>query len=76
VLKNDGTVWGWGDNRQGELGDGTATNRFLPAQAQGLSGVAAIAIGLYHTLALKSDGTVWTWGNNYWGQLAAGGTTE
>ena len=77
ALKNDGTVWAWGANYYGELGDGTTTQRTTPVQVTGLSGtVVAIAAGSNHSLALKSDGTVWAWGWNYYGQLGDGTTTQ
>ena len=69
ALKTDGTVWSWGRNNFGQLGDNTNTNRLLPVQVQGLSGVSAISAGYYHSLALKNDGTVWAWGYNSYGQL-------
>jgi alpha-tubulin suppressor-like RCC1 family protein len=72
ALKSDGTVWAWGGNYYGELGDGTTTKRSAPVQTQGISGVTALAAGNSHSLALKSDGTVWTWGYNYSGQLGIG----
>ncbi len=68
ALKNDGTVWAWGDNTYGKLGDGTNTTRALPVQVIGsggtgvLSGVVAIAAGANHSVALKGDGSVWAWG--------------
>src|SRR5437763_1373365 len=69
ALKGDGTVWGWGYNGSGELGDGTTTDRATPVQASGLSGVVAIGSGVNHVLAVKADGTVWAWGQNPKGQL-------
>ncbi|MBI4568259.1 MAG: hypothetical protein HY719_07665, partial [Planctomycetes bacterium] len=72
ALKADGTVWAWGSNGNGQLGDGTTTNQSSPGAVPGLSGVAAIAAGANHTVALKSDGTVWTWGINGSGQLGDG----
>jgi alpha-tubulin suppressor-like RCC1 family protein/methionine-rich copper-binding protein CopC len=72
ALKNDGTVWAWGGNTWGELGDGSATDRATPVQAYGLTNVTAIAAGGGHSLALKGDGTVWAWGNNQYGQLGVG----
>lgn len=72
ALKNDGTVWAWGDNGYNQLGDGTTTRRTLPVQVTGINGVVAIAAGSYHSMALKSDGTVWAWGNNTSGQLGNG----
>ena len=72
ALKSDGTVWAWGDNTYGNLGDGTTENRTAPVQVQDLGGVVAIAAGFNHGLALKSDGTVWTWGDNDFGYLGDG----
>ncbi len=65
------TVWAWGDNGAGQLGDGTATAGGAPVQVGGLGGVTAISAGSYHSLALTSDGTVWAWGYNGGGQLGA-----
>lgn len=70
ALKSDGTVWAWGYNGSGELGDNTTQIRYAPVQVLGpggtgyLTGVTAIAAGWYHSLAIKSDGTVWAWGDN------------
>jgi alpha-tubulin suppressor-like RCC1 family protein len=72
ALRNDGTVWGWGYNGTGTLGDGGTTDRFVPVQAIGLAGATAIAAGGYHSAAARSDGTVWAWGTNIQGQLGAG----
>jgi len=52
ALKNDGTVWAWGLNGYGELGDGTYTNRPTPVQVSGLTGVLAIGAGGFHSLAI------------------------
>src|SRR3972149_3045073 len=49
-----GTVWAWGRNDKGQLGDGTATTRPAPVQVGGRSGVTAVAAGAYHSLALRS----------------------
>jgi hypothetical protein len=75
ALKSDGSVWAWGLNTSGQLGDGTTTDRPVPAQISGLSGVVAVAAGANHSIALKSDGSVWTWGANYYGELGDGTTT-
>lgn len=69
ALKSDGTVWAWGRNNQGQLGDGSTTDRHVPVQVSTITGITAIAAGGFHSLALKSDGTVWAWGDNYEGQL-------
>ena len=76
ALKSDGTVWSWGRNYSGELGDGTTVNRYTPVQVSGLSSVNNIAAGYDHCAAVKNDGTVWIWGFNEYGQLAIGTTTN
>jgi alpha-tubulin suppressor-like RCC1 family protein len=72
ALKNDGTVWVWGFNGSGQLGDGTTKSSPLPMKVSGLSDVKAIATGSSHIVALKHDGTVWAWGGNRSGQLGNG----
>ncbi|ADL52995.1 immunoglobulin-like domain-containing protein [Clostridium cellulovorans] len=72
ALKNDGTVWSWGFNQNGHLGDGTTSNSNSPVQVKGLNGITAISAGWAHFVALKSDGTVWTWGVGYSGELGDG----
>jgi uncharacterized repeat protein (TIGR01451 family) len=75
ALRDDGTVWTWGDNSYGQLGDGTTTNRFAPGQVSGLNDVTTFACGQEgHMLAVKSDGTVRTWGENRFGELGDGTT--
>jgi alpha-tubulin suppressor-like RCC1 family protein len=74
ALKSDGTVWAWGQNSSGQLGDNTLTQRLTPVQVSGLTSVQAISAGGSHTVALKSDGTVWTWGSDLFGQLGIGST--
>ncbi|MBI4947188.1 MAG: T9SS type A sorting domain-containing protein [Bacteroidetes bacterium] len=69
ALKSDGTVWSWGNNGWGQLGDNTTTQRNTPVQVSGLTGIVAIAAGRWHSIALKNDGTVWTWGRNMNGEL-------
>lgn len=75
-LKSDGTVWTWGLNRYGQLGDGTTTWQMYPAQVAGIGSVIAVSAGMYFNAVLTSDGTVWTWGDNQYGQLGDGTTTQ
>lgn len=75
ALKDDGTIWSWGKNATGQLGDGTGTQRSSPVHVLdssgigSLSNVTAITAGGFHSLAVKSDGSVWAWGKNVSGQL-------
>jgi alpha-tubulin suppressor-like RCC1 family protein len=71
ALKADGTVWTWGSDEHGELGnDLTSANKPMPVQVTGFShNIVAIAAGSYHCLALDSNGRVWSWGRDGYGQL-------
>jgi hypothetical protein len=69
ALASDGTVWSWGYNFFGQLGDGTSQPRQMPVQVSGLTGVIAIATNWSYSLAMKADGTVWAWGDGATGTL-------
>jgi murein DD-endopeptidase MepM/ murein hydrolase activator NlpD len=70
ALKSDGTVWAWGRNSSGELGNGNTIDSDEPVQVIGPNGegfltdIKAIAAGDKYSLALRNDGTIWTWGDN------------
>jgi hypothetical protein len=80
ALYYDGTVYAWGRNQNGQLGNSTDTDSTTPVAVVGpggtglLSDVATVVTGKNHNLAVKFDGTVWAWGSNSWGQL--GDNTE
>ncbi len=78
ALKSDGTVWAWGRNDRGEVGNGITTTKGMtvPVQVGGLSNVIAVSGGDCHTAALKANDTVWTWGWNINGQLGDNTTTD
>jgi len=78
ALRNDNTVWTWGQNQFGQLGLGTADGvaHPSPAQVPGMIGVVAISAKDLTTVALLSDGTVWTWGANGKGQLGNGSNVD
>lgn len=76
VLKSDGTVWTWGNNSNGQLGNGAEIKDDVPKPVIGLSNVSDISAYGNHTMALKSDGTVWMWGFNNYGELGDGTTVD
>lgn len=67
AIKTDGTLWAWGGNGFGQIGDGTTEHHSIPVKV--MSDVVTVEIGRWHTMALKNDGFLWTWGNNDYGQL-------
>ncbi len=78
ALKADGSVWIWGSNEYGQIGNGSAssTNQLVPVQNTTLANITQIAAGVFHNLALTKSGTVFVWGDNLNGQVgngAAGG---
>ena len=75
ALKSDGTVWAWGYNAHGELGDDTTLNRLYPSQVPGLTGITKIAAGGGAAFAIRADGSVMAWGNNNVGSLGNGTNT-
>ncbi len=74
-IKNDGTLWMWGDNTNGLLGDGTTTGRLAPVQIGSDNDWSKVNTYSNHTVAIKNNGTLWAWGNNNAGQLGDGTTT-
>jgi uncharacterized repeat protein (TIGR01451 family) len=76
AIRTDGTLWGWGENLSGQLGNGTRNSTPTPMQVSGLSNVVSVAGSNGFTLASLSDGTVWAWGFNGYGQLGDGTNTE
>ena len=70
AIKTDGTLWLWGRNSYGQLGDNTAVSKSSPVQTiSGGTNWKLVGCGQYHTAAIKTDGTLWTWGQNNFGQL-------
>ena len=72
ALKNDGTVWAWGSNGSGRLGNGSFTNSLTPVRASNLTGAVDISAGGEHSMALMKDGTIRAWGRNPGGQVSYG----
>ena len=76
ALKSNGTLWAWGNNQVGQLGDGTTTNKATPTQIGSDTNWSAVATGYEHTVGLKSDGTLWGWDLNEDGPLGDGTTAD
>jgi alpha-tubulin suppressor-like RCC1 family protein len=72
AVKSDGTIWAWGLNNSGQLGDATNVQRLTPVQVSGFTGGVAVGAGTAHSFAVKSDGSMWAWGSNSNGQLGNG----
>jgi len=72
-----GAVWCWGQNSNGQLGDGTTTDRLTPVAVSGLPGaIQDVSVGYMHSCAVTSLGAAWCWGYNVYGQLGDGTTTS
>lgn len=76
AIKSDGSLWAWGINNFGQLGDGTLTNSSTLVQIGDQTDWQQIYAGSLFSLAVKTDGTLWGWGNNSLGQLGNGVTTS
>ncbi|MBX7212133.1 MAG: cadherin-like beta sandwich domain-containing protein [Verrucomicrobiaceae bacterium] len=75
-MKTDGTIWTWGLNTNGQIGDGTNTTRTRPGQVGTDTDWKSVVGGTSHVLVLKNNGTLWGWGLNGNGQLGDGTTTQ
>jgi alpha-tubulin suppressor-like RCC1 family protein len=76
AIKNDGTLWGWGWNKDGIVGDNSTTSRSSPRQEATSSTNWKQVTSFGSVLAIKNDGSLWAWGDNGVGQLADGTNTR
>ena len=76
AIKEDGSLWMWGNNIYGQLGDGTTTNSLQPKQVSGMEDVKSVVTEINFTAAIKEDGSLWMWGDNSYSQLGGGTTKE
>jgi alpha-tubulin suppressor-like RCC1 family protein len=74
ALKEDGSLWVWGSNAFGQLGDGTTNTRPTPQIV--LDNVQSMVCGYEYSLAVKTDGSLWAWGYNWFGQLGDGSVKD
>ncbi len=75
ALTSDGTVWAWGDDSEGELGDVRSADAQIPRLIADLTAVRRIAAGSFSAYAIRSEGTAWAWGDNGFGQLGTSSPT-
>ena len=73
-IKSDNTLWCWGTDNSGRLGDGGFSDQYTPVVVAGGATWKAVAAG-YHTCGIKSDNTLWCWGDGTYGQRGDGSTT-
>ena len=84
ATKTDGTLWSWGMNHQGQLGQNNKTNRSSPVQVPGttwpkdptVNRSTMVTSAIYHNDVIKTDSTLWQWGNNQYGQSGQNNTTK
>ena len=72
AIRTDGSLWAWGRNNWGQLGDGTRLQRSTPVQIGMDTNWAYVSAGAFHTVAIRTDGSLWAWGANEFGQLGDG----
>lgn len=73
ALHTNGSVFAWGGNQYGQLGQGNTKSSLAPVAVKGLSSVTEVQAGGFHMAAIRSDRSVWSWGNNSYGQVGVGG---
>ena len=76
AVRTDGTLWAWGDNDQGQLGNSSLTSKNVPTKMGTDNDWETIAVGWGYTVALKTDGSLWAWGYGGLGQIGNGSFTK
>lgn len=77
AIRSDGTMWAWGYNATGQLGDSTTASKSSPVSVVGgFTDWASSSAGVNRSLGIRTGGTLWAWGSNSYGQLGSGNTTS
>lgn len=76
AIRSDGTLWTWGANGTGQLGQGDLVQLAVPTRVPTLTDVAYVHVGYSHMLALGADGKIWAWGSNAFGQVGGAAATQ
>jgi alpha-tubulin suppressor-like RCC1 family protein len=76
AIKTNGSLWAWGNNVSGQLGDGSNVDKIMPILVDSASNWVSISAGASHSIAIKTDGTLWAWGANWNGQIGDGTNTN
>jgi alpha-tubulin suppressor-like RCC1 family protein len=77
AIKNDGSLWAWGNGAKGRLGDGTTVNKCSPVrEVSNSTDWCQVSAGFDHGAAIKTSGQIWSWGCNLCGQLGDGTTVD
>ena len=74
VIKDDGSLWAWGSNINGQVGNNSQEHQYSPVHI--IDDVVAVAAGSWHSMAIRSDGSLWGWGANARGQLGSGSDAD
>ncbi len=72
AIDESGNLWAWGENRYGQLGDGSKENRSSPVQIKASTKFKEVGVYGSHTMAIDESGNLWAWGDNSYGQLGDG----
>lgn len=75
-IRSNGTLWAWGANTNGQLGDASTTTRRQPVQVGAIATWRQVSAGTSHVVATRTDGTLWAWGLNSSGQVGDTTTTQ
>jgi len=76
AISQDGTLWAWGENSLGQLGDGTSTDKITPVQISTDNTWMSVSVSDRHSMAIKANGTLWAWGNDNYQALGNGANND